>query len=229
MRVFLSVFIICICFYQNAFASCSSVKRISIVEFVYQNDVIFIGQQREKADQTRPYTFIVEEVLKGSLFPKDKVKIEPYRRLTFAGQLSSIRSLKSDKRYEKDMFLIYARYNKDNILVEQRSSECTSLPTSQTIIWFMKGPYKYRYAFLFTVILLAYLIWRVGGLRNFLTKDLSAFPRLLMNSQILAEKRPIRYKKTAFIIFLILAFLFMILVFEGDSIFFSYFYNGGAF
>lgn len=98
-------------------------------------------------------------------------------------------------------FLIYAYYGESSELVATRYS-CQSIPQAKFIIYFLKGPYKYRYLSLLFIVFVAFAVWRAGGIKSIPLSDI--IPLRLQKTIYFS----LAYLLTIFVFYIVLKFNF---------------------
>ncbi len=218
MKNFLALLMFCFFLSNSANGvTCIERKNIHLSKLLYENDVFFIGRKTPDQGQDGLVRFSIVEPLKGS-FPKDTVEVKPYGHPIFIERDSNMSLLNFGYYKDKNLFLVFGNFNRDQILTEELYSACTSIPGPKKILSFFKGPYLYqfRYFILAFFVFFVYVIWRVGGVKNFATVDIFNLPRIVFSLHAPVKTHPMRFKKTGLTILFLLVFLFFLTTLLGD-------------
>ena len=135
--IFFLSFFCALCFSQKSRANCSPVSRVNLIQFLFENDVIFIGEMNNMPAGSSIYELKILMPLKGVPEGIDKL----YVKKSVLGLSDEFDKTRMDETNRK--FLIYAYYGESSELVATRYS-CQSIPQAKFIIYFLKKSLKSR-------------------------------------------------------------------------------------
>lgn len=194
----------------------------SILDILFQNDVIFVGEWTDGEEEFRSksftYTASVIEALKGLPHDVDTLKIKSDRMLDDMIPFSVLQG--------QPPSLIFAHFgtNSELFITHYR---CKKIPRDEAIISFLKGPYRYRYLIVMLAGFLIFSIWRVGGVEKLLTTDLKSLSgAIFLNKPIEIKNNQTYYGRVLrrlCIPILIVAIFFLSIFVDGYLRFYNFF------
>ena len=181
-------FLLVVCFSQQASAHCEPLRQVNIIQFLFENDVIFVGEMINMPAGSSIYKLKILTPLKGVPEGVSELYVKQIEYTS-----NDIDKISMDATHKE--FLIFAHYGENSELIATNYS-CKDIPSAQFIIYFLKGPYKYRYLILILVAFVIFSIWRVGAPINFITADLKSLPgAIFLNKPIKINDNPSYFSK----------------------------------
>lgn len=167
--------------------SCSSLSTVNILDFVAQNDVIFIGRKSTEPVDSERQEFRVNDsrhprgfrIISGWNATRFEV-VEPLKGVPDGTDnfviygtrgMSGENGTKSFSIYKKDEYLVFAYYDGNPELIAP-NYDCVSTPRADLVISFLKGPYRYWYLILGFILFALLSVWWAGGLNNLISAPL---------------------------------------------------------
>ena len=143
--------------------SCIKTKEISVIEFVFSSDAIFIGERIY--DGNGADHFKVLKRFKGLSSKTNQVSAYPGSSIIGPVDFRRIPS-------EENKFLVSVVETDDGSYTQTGFPLCSYTPSTEKIISFLEGSYKYRYLILALIIFLSFSVYKVGGIKKFITMDI---------------------------------------------------------
>ena len=147
--------------------SCINVREVSPFEIIWSSDVVFVGERLSDENGGDTNSYVVVQSFKGSVTKNELVTALPADvYFVVAGAPRYIRLSRTS-----DHYIIFAKRGADGTLVQTRFSGCSKFASVDQNLKLFRA-YKYRYLILLGIALLIFSIYKVGGIRKFVTTDI---------------------------------------------------------